>query len=148
MAFLNVSSAEIGMGVSAMGITISLAQGEKSQRFLTSPDEWIKSLSTNDTLLVDKQVASLPIRVGDTEIGSRTEVAQPWKSQYTEMLDLKGVRTGLVDKSTLWVRRHESVFHRLYIRGIKLRAGVLPSKVRSSRGVSRKLMTSLKCRGL
>ncbi|CAI2737374.1 unnamed protein product [Dicrocoelium dendriticum] len=103
MAFLYVSSTDGGMGVPQMGITIPLAQREKFRRLLTSPDEWIRSLATDDAVLVDKRVASLPIRVGNTEVGNRAEAVQAWRSQYTEMLDLKGVRMDLMDKSsTLW----------------------------------------------
>ncbi|CAH8493942.1 unnamed protein product [Dicrocoelium dendriticum] len=111
MAFPYVSSANGGMGGPQVGITVPLAQREKCRRLLTSPDEWIKSLATDDAVPVDKRIASLPIRVGNTDVGNTAEAVQAWRSQYTETLSLKGVRMDLMDKSSaLWVRRPERFF--------------------------------------
>ncbi|CAH8502348.1 unnamed protein product [Dicrocoelium dendriticum] len=147
LAFLYVGSAEGGLGVPNLGITVPLAQRAKFSRILSSPEEWIRSLIHHETVQKDMRVANLPIRVGGQEISSKKEGRDYWLKRYTEMHDLQGTCPWLVDKASYnWVRRPEGVFPRLYIRGLKLRAGVLPSKVRSSRGGSRK-GRELLCRG-
>ena len=136
-----------GLDLKSFETTIPIMQRAKLERLATSPDPIVRALVKSSCVQRDARVAFRPLSVQRRIVTSVEEVRDAWRQVWLGSCDGRDTPRVPVDRcSHGWIDRPERVFPDVYMRGLKLRGGLLRTKVRATRGRA-PTPDELRCRG-
>lgn len=145
-SFFHSSISTGGLGIPHLSSIIPLHRRKRAAKLLLSPCPIIRWVSQSPSFSNFLRICNLPINVHRDLIHSFDEARCSWSKQLHSTCDGRGLSMSSRNTvSHLWLRYPEHIFPRLYINAIKLRGGLLSTKVRRSRG--RQENADLLCRG-
>lgn len=135
------------LGMPCFSTSIPLLQQKRLEKVTSNPATLFQMVQRQDSFRSLGRQMDQPYRLNGTVIASKAEVREGWQNMLFNSVDGRELTVPEVDKASHeWLRRPARVFPRLYIRGIQLRGGLLPTKARSTRGNNRQV-TNRTCRG-
>ena len=147
-AFLHASVSDGGLGIPHLSSRVPLNRKSRLNRHLNSTNTILNWALRDSSSTPFHRLALSNVCINSIPVVDNASAALAWRSTLHQTHDgarLKAAITTAV--SFNWIRNPQRIFPRLYIRSIKLRAGVLSTKVRSSRGRPASDPASLQCRG-
>lgn len=146
LAYLHSSIAAGGLGIQHLTSTIPFHRRKRLEALLSAPNRLLHRLPTLPALASYSHLGQMQVRIGHERVTSKEEASQCWVRQLYSSNDGKGLVLAQHSKeSHTWLRCPQSVFPSVYINAVKLRGGLLPTKIRRSRGG--RIVGDLHCRG-
>nr|CAJ00246.1 TPA: polyprotein [Schistosoma mansoni] len=146
LAYFHSPVAAGGLGILHLSSSVPFHRRKRLETLLSSPNRLLHKLPTSPTLASYSHLSQLPVRIGHETVTSREEASNSWVRRLHSSCDGKGLLLApLSTESHAWLRYPQSIFPSVYINAVKLRGGLLSTKVRRSRGG--RVTNGLNCRG-
>ncbi|KAA0201068.1 Retrovirus Pol polyprotein from type-2 retrotransposable element R2DM [Fasciolopsis buskii] len=134
-AFLHGPVNAGGLGIPCLSVMVPLAQRKRLENLARQTDPTIGVVREKECFRKFVRQANLPIQVGSKIVLSKEEARKAWADALVESKDGRALEGGEVDSAShSWVREPSKLPAKVFIRGVKLRGGLLPTKVRAARG--------------
>ncbi|TPP60056.1 Retrovirus Pol polyprotein from type-2 retrotransposable element R2DM, partial [Fasciola gigantica] len=127
VAYLYTKIPDGGLGLPSLATLVPLAQRKRTEKVASSSAA--TAVLFKDTPCFKQFVAraNMGIRIGGEAVCSKVEASQAWSEQLWKSHDGKALRGESVDPiSHDWVRDPTRLPGKVFLRGIKLRGGLLP----------------------
>uniref|UniRef100_A0A8C7YCS3 ribonuclease H n=1 Tax=Oryzias sinensis TaxID=183150 RepID=A0A8C7YCS3_9TELE len=145
-AFFHAAILDGGLGIPHFSTAVIFHRRARLERALSSRNPDIHWAVREPANLPSLRIASENPTILGTTIDNKTEIKETWSKFLYESHDGCGLKYSKQSPiSHEWLKYPQKIAPRLYIRGIHLRAGILNTKVRKSRGG--RCQNDLKCRG-
>ena len=134
-AFFHATISDGGLGIPHLSSTVTLHRQSRLEKALSYSIPEVRWALREPSSLPSLRIAMDTVSIQSKPVLNKTEAQHAWAEQLYESHDGMGLRDAhLTSMSHNWLRYPQRIFPRLYIRGIQLRAGILSTKVRKSRG--------------
>ncbi|KAL7053891.1 hypothetical protein AAHC03_026745 [Spirometra sp. Aus1] len=144
-SFLHAPIVDGGLGIPCLSVLVPFAKRRRLDSVLSSAEPVVRAAATMPSAISGLRLAAQPVRMGHTVLASKDDARNYWRNELYNSAD--GRPLAQFAKSACashWLSSPARVFPWLYLRGIQLRAGVLSTKSRRSRGAG---ITDVLCRG-
>lgn len=131
--FLHSSINDGGLGIPHLGTSILLQKKARIERLLSASSPRLKE--AGNLLVASGFYTCLrrPVRAAGVVISSKAEARAAFKDNWKSSRDGASLLDPL-PPSTQWLREPDRIFPGAFVRAVALRAGVLSTKARASRG--------------
>ncbi|VDP32110.1 unnamed protein product [Echinostoma caproni] len=133
LAYMYTKVAEGGLGLPCLSTTIPLAQRKRLEKIAAGVDLLANTVKSSESFRVLLRSANLPVRVGGEVACSKQEAEIYWKRTLYRSCDGRGLEVEAHPSSYDWIGDPSRIPSRVFLRSLKLRGGLLPTKVRAAR---------------